>query len=113
MEKTACPLCDADDYQVFGRATDRFLVVEDAFTFVVCNRCGLVYQNPRVSPSSIAFFYPEQYFSSRPGRNVKQLEKARIISERKCDLVERFVPQRGKLLEIGSANGDFLATLQQ
>lgn len=73
----------------------------------------LFYQNPRVPPSTIGTFYPGKYFSSRPGRGRRGKGCVEKKVRLKCNLVERFVSPPGKLLEIGSANGDFLVSMRK
>lgn len=113
MQETSCPLCNSQDCTFFCSTSDRLNVADELFTFVRCNQCNLVYQNPRVTPETINVFYPSHYFSSRPGRNVRHQKRAERIVQKKCDIIESYTTQPGSLLEIGSANGDFLASLQK
>jgi SAM-dependent methyltransferase len=57
-------------------------------------------------------FYPQDYFSSRPGRNAKRSAVSLRQTNAKCRLVDSFAPKPGGLLEVGSANGDFLVAMR-
>lgn len=73
METVPCALCGADDTQ-----PARLLVPRDEVarslglergrsTWVVCVRCGLVYQNPRPGPEAITAMYAEGDYHERRG----------------------------------------------
>jgi len=108
MIAVACDLCGADDTEgVFPPGADRGPVVR-------CRACGLVYQNPRNEmpldwgseyTDDEEAFYQAQYAHER---GAKQRAAAELF-----DLVERYAPERGRLLEIGSATGFFLATARE
>ena len=112
-ELTNCALCGLDQGSVLFQAGDRLGVTSTPFTFVRCTNCGLVYLNPRVTPETIGTFYPDYSFSSRPGRRARGAAQAARKVARKCSLIESFAPNPGTLLEIGSANGDFLKAMQE
>ena len=112
MEHAFCPLCGSKDSEVFRKAKDVFRVTDHEFVFVRCINCRLVYQNPHVTPETISTFYPHNYFSFSSDRNVKQSTLAEKKIQLKCQMIERFCHGPGKLLEIGSANGDFLVGMR-
>jgi len=105
MIAVACDLCGADDAaEVYGAGPDRGPVVR-------CRSCGLVYQNPRNEmpldwgseyTESEEAFYQAQYLHER---GAKQRTAAELF-----DVLERFAPDRGRLLEVGCATGFFLET---
>ncbi len=115
LEPTVCPLCGAVDHTVLREAPDRLGVSDQQFRLVRCRACTLVYQNPRVAPDTIGVFYPETYAHyqvttpARRRRGGAELERS---LRHKCELVKRLCPTPGRLLEVGSANGDFLAGMQ-
>jgi spore maturation protein CgeB len=55
MEKVACPLCDATDHRaVWSR---------EGASYVRCSRCGLLFENPRLTEEELKGFYSaESYF---------------------------------------------------
>lgn len=112
MEHISCPLCGSNDSRPFRVANDRFRITDQQFALERCQSCRLVYQNPRVTPDTMSYFYPGSYFPSRPGRNAGQSEHSDGIVQRKCEMIAQRVDRPGRLLEIGSANGDFLAGMR-
>jgi hypothetical protein len=61
MESIKCNLCGADGGPVLFRKKDKFKISDEAFNVVKCNRCGLLYLNPRPGREEIARFYPGSY----------------------------------------------------
>ncbi len=100
-----CPVCGSDDHAL--------AFVKDWFTFSRCNRCSMVYLNPRLTERATYDFYNSEWNA--------------IYNETKFDMVsantalddeinrsnlDRIVRARGgtggELLEIGCGNGYFL-----
>ena len=100
MEPVRCPLCNSNRYKSLYNSKDRLRLTDYVFCFVKCISCGLVYQNPRVQPDDIGHFYPGWYYAKRE-------HSARKLKV-KCELIARAKTGVGSLLEVGSANGDFL-----
>lgn len=101
----ACPLCESSKYQDLYKANDRLKLTEYQFKFVKCNNCNLVFQNPRVDPKTVSFFYQEDYFNRR------KVDPKKI--QIKYNIVKNNVNHVGTLIEIGSANGDFLYQMEK
>jgi SAM-dependent methyltransferase len=102
-EQVRCNLCGADDTELIYRARDHRLGVDEIeWPLVRCRRCGLGYLNPRPTSAEIGKYYPERYFAGR---------------ENLGDRYERqagYLPQApGRLLDIGTAGGDFAALMQE
>lgn len=53
----ACPLCGHANASPFERVTHRGVLL----TYVICERCGLVYQSPRIPEKELPAFYAAQY----------------------------------------------------
>ena len=119
FERVVCYLCGADDAEPFITAQDDYTGKPGRFTFVACRRCGLRYQNPRLTIDEIKFFYDDEYIAHRKksdwgvltgffnwamGRHDRQ----------KAALVNRFVSlRRGReVLDVGCAVGTFLQHLR-
>jgi SAM-dependent methyltransferase len=58
---TFCDLCGNDDTKLILSGTDKLHKKNGYFRIVQCNRCGLVYTNPRPTKESIQYFYPIEY----------------------------------------------------
>lgn len=74
---------------------------------VKCRKCGFVYTNPLIVilPEIKASFYnePKEYNAS-----IHDSDPLKVFN-RSLDLIEKSVQQKGRLLDIGSGKGEFLA----
>lgn len=101
-EEVACNLCGSGDARTLYRLRDYRLLVDDIeWPVVQCRRCGLGYLNPRPTREEIGRYYPERYFAHRGQLENRYRREAPYLEE-----------QPGRLLDIGAARGDFLATMR-
>ncbi|MCZ7622145.1 MAG: class I SAM-dependent methyltransferase [Candidatus Kuenenia sp.] len=118
IENVSCPLgCPRNDNIVLiGR--DLLHDLPGEFAVVKCFECGLMRTNPRPSPDSIGFYYPDDY-GPYLGTRVQQAKPKQASSIKKLlrPLVKWFfnfnvasLPPLapGRLLEVGCASGVFL-----
>ena len=122
LEEVPCNLCGADDYDVvyppryevaqpdeimetFRSSGDEILVDQ----LVRCRKCGLQYLTPRLKSDVILTGYSEgtdeNFISQNPGRE-RTFAKS-------LHLIERLVPQKGRILDIGTAGGAFLGVAKR
>ncbi|MBM3145138.1 MAG: class I SAM-dependent methyltransferase [Chloroflexi bacterium] len=122
LEIVSCNLCGADDYDVvypsryhnaqpdeimetFRSSGDEILVDQ----LVRCRGCGLQYLNPRLKSELILAGYgqgtDENFVSQNPARE-RTFAKS-------LQLIERLVPQKGRILDIGTASGAFLGVAKR
>jgi hypothetical protein len=66
MEKVACSLCGSKNAAPKYALPDYLLGRENVTTFVNCNNCGLIYQNPRPTLDEMKIHYPPEYESYKP-----------------------------------------------
>ena len=116
MENVLCNLCGSNKYKPFLVRGDLNLFLEGQFQLVQCKQCGLVYLNPRPSPNEILSYYlndydqfnvavqHEKHILARWGRRYGLEKRGKVILKHK---------PHGKLLDVGCATGDFLASMQQ
>jgi 2-polyprenyl-3-methyl-5-hydroxy-6-metoxy-1,4-benzoquinol methylase len=97
-ETVVCNLCGRDDPRpLFALRDYRLLVDNTEWNVVQCRSCGLGYVNPRPTTAEIARYYPQNYFDHRDRQSPRYQRQA------------EYVPgERGRLLDIGTARGDFL-----
>lgn len=123
MEFTKCNLCGKDELALFREIPDRKYGSKDhTFTIMGCNACGLLFLNPRPSRVEIGRYYPEDYYDQFPPyynpdstthrlkrlyRKCLDVFKHRQLKEKR-KRVERYGPEKGRILDIGCANGDYL-----
>lgn len=112
----ACDLCGSDDSEPLFRARDRLHGCTGVFTYVRCNRCGLVYMNPRIVPEDLGKVYPDDYGphqvarrTERSGRTLKaQLKRIPFAASLYAEL-----STRSRLLDVGCGAGAFLSLMQR
>lgn len=97
-----CPYCEGKSYLLFkGKDYNRSVSDKD-YCLYQCSKCSLQFvSNP---PADLSIYYQDDYYSMHE----KAEEFANIAKSQqfKVDLVNKF-KTKGKLLEIGSAMGEF------
>ncbi len=103
-KNTSCPICNSN------RLSLKFS--KNGFKFVKCQKCNLVFVNPR---PTVEFL--KKYYTQGPAYKYMQeviLPKtakfrSKIIFKPKLDIVNKFFKKnRNKILDIGCASGNFL-----
>jgi len=122
LEHVRCAVCDADDYEVvypaqyerekdvdlvqkFRASGDELLIDQ----LVRCRQCGLQYINPRLSSDVILAGYTE----GDDPTYVSQLEARERTFDAAMARIERAAGRKGRLLDIGTAAGAFVAAAQR
>ena len=110
METVACDFCSTNNTSTYLTLSDRFS--GDEFQLVLCSSCGHIYLNPRPSPDELGDYYPASYEQHQViDLNDQTLNRAEFqASKILIDFVEMHHSKRGKLLDVGCANGIFLQT---
>src|SRR5664279_3190114 len=113
MTRVACNLCGADDFTVQFAAG-----MAQVNQIVTCNRCGLMYANPRaVEPDHVKIeAYDPDFVEKVTGnrddpRFSKEALQVRDYVDTKKFLAVRH-PRRGDLLEVGSGLGYLMASFR-
>ena len=114
-ETVPCNLCGGSEYRVVYPAADR-TAVDLAVSFrssgdealkdqlVACTSCGLQFVNPRLRPELILDGYREgtdEVFVSQAAARERTFAAA-------LDEIDALAPDRGHLLDVGTAAGSFL-----
>ena len=105
----ACNICEATDYTVlFGSGSAQVNQI------VKCNRCGLMYANPRMEADHVGIeSWPDDWDFEQ--KYTQRFEKERLQTRdytNTRDLLNRLHPARGMLLEVGSSSGSLLETFR-
>jgi len=110
LEHVTCNLCGSDEYNV------RY--IKDDYNIVQCNKCDLVYINPRLTQEAINQLYDENYFLGEGFDKSIQYQKEFDELSNKIDLsdwdassIKELLDtdeQKPKLLDIGCGMGLFL-----
>lgn len=102
-----CPACDG---------TAVFALEKDGFTLLKCRSCGMLFRRDLPTPDDLIAIYGEDYFRSGKGDTrgqgyddyLRDEAQHRLNARRRLELLESHVP-RGRLLDVGSAAGFFVA----
>ncbi len=115
LENVNCYLCGSSKSDYFLTGQEDLTGKEGDFTYVKCQACSLVYQNPRIHVDQIKYFYDSEYIAHRKKKNWGMLtplyEKAMNKHDSdKAKLVNKYVPlnEKTRVLDVGCAVGTFL-----
>jgi len=126
METVDCILCGKDETCLAYTTRDRLAVAPtdggtlsaDPFSIVRCQRCGLLFLNPRPTQEEMGRYYPYSKYTDQfaPAIEddpsfVRRLNRLYHM-ERICRAVER-VKREGRLLDVGCATGNFLERMRR
>jgi 2-polyprenyl-3-methyl-5-hydroxy-6-metoxy-1,4-benzoquinol methylase len=115
FEVVNCYLCGSASSEYFTSAEDDLTGKPGRFRFVTCTKCGLRYQNPRLTVEHVKAYYDDEYIAHRKktdwGILTGFFNWAMSRHDRqKNKLVSRFVPldDKSEILDVGCAVGTFL-----
>lgn len=116
MINVKCIICGSDSYKILSsHRDDQFLkrlehASIDKVRVVICKKCGLVYQNPRVAPEDLQELYAKGYRLDLPSEKY-----FRIIGDdaaKKLEWLGKYIDVHlgtsRKVLDVGCAVGIFL-----
>lgn len=109
----SCLACGADDAELFMELRDRLLGLDGQFRLVRCRRCGLIYQNPQLTPAELARYYPPEYHPFLPAIEDERYpwrrwDRQRGVDRRCRAVIARAGVRTGRVLDVGCATGVFL-----
>ncbi|GGM51067.1 methyltransferase type 12 [Longimycelium tulufanense] len=101
-----CPWCGSTQLRVRLRTTDLLQHKPGRFVLEQCERCGHIFQNPRLTPDGLEFYYRDCY----DGLGADLMEKA-FSSQRKnylsrAETVRPYTTPRN-WLDVGTGHGHF------
>ena len=91
----------------------KFLFRKDDFDIVQCKACGLIFTNTDPSHALIKEFYGEKYFrpegmSAGYSDYIFEESAMTLNAEKRLARIEKIRPGKGKVLDVGCADGFFL-----
>lgn len=116
LEVADCPNgCENGEKFLFA-AEDCINYLPGKYCVVECKVCGLMRTNPRPTPGTIGFYYPNDYgpyLGTGLRKNIGRLDFIRSFIKKIIDLRAQTIPflPPGKMLEVGCASGDYLAKM--
>jgi ubiquinone/menaquinone biosynthesis C-methylase UbiE len=115
MKINSCIICDNRELLPKFQLTDYLLDNDQVQTsYVQCSNCGLIFQNPRIPQQEINKYYPPEY-DSYQSENFDNPDFRSRLSQYGLSKRRKFVnniKDGGKLLDVGSATGNFLREMQ-
>lgn len=107
-----CPLCGSKDLKVRVRNVDLIQRKPGVFTLERCGQCGHTFQNPRLSPEGLNFYYTD-FYDGLGGQVAETMFRARPgLYEQRAQAVAGLIkPQRW--LDVGTGQGHFCAAARR
>jgi 2-polyprenyl-3-methyl-5-hydroxy-6-metoxy-1,4-benzoquinol methylase len=100
-----CPLCSAD--------RPRLLFVKEGFPHNRCGECGMIYVAPVLQGERLHSHYLGEDSYTKVLMNEVQMEMDRRKFNYGLELTESFVPNKGRLLDVGCGPGVFLEVARE
>jgi 2-polyprenyl-3-methyl-5-hydroxy-6-metoxy-1,4-benzoquinol methylase len=119
MEEVTCYACGAAGGRRLIDAQDDLTGKPGRFRFVTCERCGLAFQNPRMSLEDIRAYYDDEYIAHRKtdwGLLSKAFDRAmNRLDAAKDRIVSRYVTldRESAVLDVGCGVGTFLRRVRE
>ncbi len=96
-----------------GDSSREVLRIDEAFSLVRCEGCGLVATFPPVPPAELDRYYPHSYYGDSNRRFNALLEGViPFFRNRRGRAIERFIP-RGRMLDVGCGRGILPALMRE
>lgn len=99
MKYTNCNLC--------GSNNTKILISRGPSNIVRCKKCGLVYENPRDSEDELLNHFISDEILIQHKKDVWYESKIKIF-KKNLKRIEKYLPNKGMLLDIGCGYGTFL-----
>jgi 2-polyprenyl-3-methyl-5-hydroxy-6-metoxy-1,4-benzoquinol methylase len=100
-----CPVC--------GKGESKLIFVKEGFRHLKCSDCGMVYVNPALKEERLHSFYQDEDSYTRVLLNDLQMRMDRKKFNYGLDLVEEYIPRKGRLLDVGCGPGTFLQVAKE
>ncbi|MBN2257518.1 MAG: class I SAM-dependent methyltransferase [Anaerolineaceae bacterium] len=119
MEYITCPICGIDDTHILYNVPVLKYQVgkfeKDEWAIVKCNKCGLIYENPRIDPVTLKKYYDFEDTNDIEFINNWAINCGfnRILVWRRFIRVIKRFSDRGYLLDVGCGAGTFLVEAQK
>ena len=121
-EPIVCHFCESPDFTRLFSSCDRLHRVAGDYWVVRCNRCSLVYLNPRPTPAQMQAHYPPHYVINQFRPASKDAALRQRLVARQLERIDRLklrrvlaacpLDSRARVLDVGCNLGSFLAALR-
>ncbi len=112
-----CPVCGKEELKNFLVVTDNS-VSKESFVIVECENCTFKFTNPRPDLESIGNYYESEDYISHSNTRSGIINKAyhvvrSITIKQKVELINRYAPAKGTILDYGCGTGIFLSACKK
>jgi SAM-dependent methyltransferase len=107
-----CPWCGSAALAVRIRTPDIVMHKPGTFTLERCEDCGHVFQNPRLTPEGLSFYYRDAYDGLGAGAAETLLNRDSKPSRARARMPEPFITPKS-WLDVGTGYGRFCATARE
>lgn len=115
LQHAKCCLCNGSQSKEILLSKDYNWGIPGLFRYVKCNRCGLIYEDPRPTPDKIMGLYPPFYGTAV--RNPSENPQSKInvpVHHIHRKIIERFIPKTSRsIFDIGCGSGFFLEYMRR
>lgn len=115
METPACNLCGHTSSRPVYQVEDTNYGQAGVFSLVACEKCGLVYLNPRPTAQEIGSYYPaDQYHPFRALQKTQDVGPS-AMQQKRADKILQLLGNSEKrpILDVGCGSGLFLLAMKQ
>jgi 2-polyprenyl-3-methyl-5-hydroxy-6-metoxy-1,4-benzoquinol methylase len=104
-----CEICNSDNFKLLFITKDYDWGLPGEFSIVRCNKCGLIFINPRPDYEELKRYYPEGYHSVVCENELTQEQRKNLnlIYNKRYKFLKKF-KSAGRLLDVGCGDGLFL-----
>ena len=112
-----CPICGKEEFKNFLVVTDNS-VSKESFVIVECENCTFKFTNPRPDEESIGSYYESEDYISHTNTKAGIINRAyhvvrSITTKQKVELINRYSPGKGTILDYGCGTGVFLTACKK
>ncbi|MEY9997942.1 SAM-dependent methyltransferase [Streptomyces sp. V4I8] len=106
--RTDCPWCGSPNLRARLRTTDLIQLKPGRFVLDQCQDCGHVFQNPRLSPEGLNFYYRDFYDGLGEEATAKLFQGRGSIKRFQASArAMRRLARPGRWLDVGTSQGHF------
>lgn len=115
QEYIKCPICESDGIFFMNAKNTHgsHFISDEEFNLVKCEKCGLIFINPRPTEKEAIKYYDFNYYESK--NTIKSKIEKLLLNHwpffSKKYVINKFAKE-GRILDIGCGNGNFLNSLQ-
>ncbi|OKL40820.1 class I SAM-dependent methyltransferase [Pontibacter flavimaris] len=112
-----CPICGKEAFKNFLVVNDN-AVSKESFVIVECENCSFKFTNPRPDAQSISQYYESDDYISHSNTTNGIINRAyhvvrSITTKQKVELINKYAPVKGSILDYGCGTGVFLSACKK